>query len=40
MTLDKGRFAAVRESYERLGDKSVYEEDETRGGVIPVKSMF
>ena len=38
--LDPERFEAARESYLRLGDKSVYEEDESRAGVIPVKSMY
>ena len=40
VALDEDRFAAAREAYERLGDKSVYEEDEARRGVIPVKSML
>ena len=38
--LDPERFEAAKESYRRLGDKSVYEEDQTRAGVIPVKSML
>ena len=38
--LDPDRFAAAKESYARLGDKSVYEEDKARAGVIPVKSML
>ncbi|MDA1072909.1 MAG: mandelate racemase, partial [Proteobacteria bacterium] len=38
--LDPDRFAAARESYAKLGDKSVYEEDKARAGVIPVKSML
>jgi glucarate dehydratase len=38
--LDPDRFAAAKESYTRLGDRSVYEEDKARAGVIPVKSML
>lgn len=38
--LDPDRFAAAKESYAKLGDKSVYEEDASRAGVIPVKSML
>ena len=40
VSLDPDRFAAAKESYARLGDKSVYEEDTSRAGVIPVKSMY
>lgn len=38
--LDPERFAAAAEAHARQGDKSVYEEDEARRGVIPVKSMM
>ncbi|MBT5432100.1 MAG: enolase C-terminal domain-like protein [Alphaproteobacteria bacterium] len=38
--LDPDRFAAAKEAYQKLGDKSVYEEDTARAGVIPVKSML
>lgn len=38
--LDDDLFAAAREAYETLGDRSVYAEDEARAGVIPVKSML
>ena len=38
--LDPDRFAAAREAWLKLGDRSVYEEDEARAGVIPVKSML
>jgi hypothetical protein len=38
--LDPDRFAAAAEAYRRLGDRSVYAEDEARGGTIPVKSML
>ena len=40
VSLDPDRFAEAKEAYARLGDKSVYEEDEARAGVIPVKSML
>ena len=38
--LDVERFSEAAEAHARQGDKSVYEEDEARGGVIPVKSML
>jgi glucarate dehydratase len=38
--LDADAFAAAAEAYLRQGDKSVYERDAARGGVIPVKAMF
>ena len=38
--LDDDKFAAAAEAHARQGDKSVYEEDQARGGVIPVKSML
>jgi glucarate dehydratase len=38
--LDADKFAAAAEAHARQGDKSVYEEDQARGGVIPVKSML
>jgi glucarate dehydratase len=38
--LDADAFAAAAEAYLRQGDKSVYEPDAARAGVIPVKSMF
>jgi hypothetical protein len=38
--LDDDTFAAAAEAYLRQGDKSVYETDAARAGVIPVKSMF
>jgi glucarate dehydratase len=38
--LDDDKFAAAAEAHMRQGDKSVYEEDVARGGVIPVKSML
>jgi glucarate dehydratase len=38
--LDADAFAAAAEAYARQGDKSVYEPDAARAGVIPVKSMF
>lgn len=38
--LDPDRFAAAAEAYRRLGDQSVYAEDQARGGTIPVKSML
>ena len=34
------RFAEAAEAHRRQGDKSVYAEDETRAGTIPVKSMW
>ncbi len=38
--LDADKLAAAAEAHARQGDKSVYEEDQARGGVIPVKSML
>jgi glucarate dehydratase len=38
--LDHDRLAEGAEAYHRAGDKSVYAEDESRAGVIPVKSML
>ena len=38
--LDDDLFAEAQEAYQRLGDRSVYAEDEARAGVIPVKSML
>ena len=38
--LDHDRLAEAAEAYRRAGDKSVYAEDESRAGVIPVKSML
>jgi glucarate dehydratase len=38
--LDQDRLAEAAEAYHRAGDKSVYAEDESRAGVIPVKSML
>ena len=38
--LDPDRFSAAKETYLKLGDRSVYEEDEARDGVIPVKLML
>ena len=38
--LDDDLFAEAQEAYLKLGDRSVYAEDEARAGVIPVKSML
>ncbi|MSP83341.1 MAG: hypothetical protein EXQ94_10515 [Alphaproteobacteria bacterium] len=38
--LDPELFAAAAEAYRRQGDLSVYAEDSTRKGTIPVKSMW
>jgi glucarate dehydratase len=38
--LDPDLFAAAAEAHRRAGDQSVYAEDLSRGGVIPVKSMW
>lgn len=40
VTLDRGRFAAAAVAFQRQGDRSVYADDVSRAGVIPVKSMF
>ena len=40
VTLDRNKLAHFADAYRRQGDKSVYAEDEARGGVIPVKSMI
>ena len=38
--LDPDLFEAAAEAHRRAGDQSVYAEDLSRGGVIPVKSMW
>ena len=38
--LDHDLFEEAAEAYRRAGDKSVYAEDQSRAGVIPVKSML
>lgn len=40
VTLDPNRFAAAAEAFQRQGDRSVYAEDVSRAGLIPVKSML
>ena len=40
VSLDPQRFAAAVEAHQRQGDKSVYAEDASRTGTIPVKSMW
>jgi len=40
VTLDADRFAAAAEAFRRQGDRSVYAEDTSRAGVIPVKMMM
>lgn len=38
--LDRDKLMELAEAHRRLGDQSVYGEDVSRNGVIPVKSMF
>jgi glucarate dehydratase len=40
VSLDADKFAAAAEAFRRQGDRSVYAEDASRAGIIPVKMMM